>query len=152
MKKVRFWTEKSHSGSKYYNWMFTDPYLQNEFETEIGYTSSYSVRLSNHKRPPVVDDFYAYDHSYFIDTNNKEVYNNAKNYLHLVLNKYANNDIDINMLDDLLFNQDWKSIRDYLNQEDMQKNNAHYNQEEYDDKTEDFLEEQEDEEDDLELE
>ena len=54
-KKFRTYVEKSErSESIYYNFEILDEELLDEFEMEVGNTSDFSVRLSNHKRPAVM--------------------------------------------------------------------------------------------------
>lgn len=114
MEKVRFWEEQSACGSQYLNWELLDDELKDEFECEVGYESSYTVRYSDHNRPDVVSGLTTYEHSYFFDTRDKEDFENAKKYLKIVVNKFCNRVITVEELDSLLFNKDWKNIKDYL--------------------------------------
>ena len=114
MKKYKTWTEESTSGSIYFNWDFTDKALKDEFETYVGYVSDYTIRLSDHKRPPVVDGYAVYENKYFYDTIDEETYNLAVKYLIYVLDKYCNGEIDIEELDTHLFNVDYYKLVQYF--------------------------------------
>lgn len=113
MKKYKTWTEESASGSTYFNWDFTDEALKDEFETEIGYVSEYMIRLSDHKRPSVVDGYAAYEQKYLYDARDKDTYDLAVKYLISALDKYCNEEIDVNELDKLLFNVNYNVLVEY---------------------------------------
>lgn len=114
MKKYKTWIEKSsRTESIYFNWDFTDEELKDEFETEIGYTYDYSIRLSQHKRPSVVDGYATYEHKYFYNTKDEEIYNLAVKYLTSNLDAYCNGEIDIEELDTRLFNISYNDLVEY---------------------------------------
>lgn len=113
MKKYKTWTEESASGSTYFNWYFTDEALKDEFETEIGYVSEYMIRLSDHKRPSVVDGYATYEQKYLYDARDKDTYDLAVKYLISALDKYCNEEIDVNELDKLLFNVNYNVLVEY---------------------------------------
>lgn len=114
MAKYKTWIEESVSGSIYFNWDFTDEKLKDEFETEIGYPYEYSVRLSQHNRPPVVDGYAIYEHKYLYDSRDKELYDLAVKYLTSNLDAYCNGEIDIEELDTRLFNVDYYKLVKYF--------------------------------------
>ena len=113
MKKYKTWTEESASGSTYFNWGFTDEVLKDEFETEIGYVSEYMIRLSDHKRPSVVDGYATYEQKYLYDARDEETYNLAIKYLISALDRYCEGKINIEELDKLLFNVNYNVLVEY---------------------------------------
>lgn len=112
--KYKIWQEESRSGSKYINWELTDEQLIDEFETEIGYSSQYSIRYSDHKRPLVINGYASYEHNYLYDTRNIEDFELAKKYLTSILDNYTERKISIDELSDLLFNVTCFSMKEYL--------------------------------------
>lgn len=119
MKKYKTWTEKSASGSIYFNWDFTDEALKDEFETEIGYVSEYMIRLSDHKRPSVVDGYATYEQKYLYDARDKETYNLAIKYLMGALDKYCNGKINTEELGELLFNVNYNNLMELRLKEEV---------------------------------
>lgn len=118
MEKYKTWTEESTSGSIYFNWDFTDETLKDEFETYVGNVGEYTIRLSDHKRPPVVDGYAAYEQKYLYDARDKDTYDLAVKYLIYTLDRYCNGEIDANELDSLLFNV---SYADLVEREESRK-------------------------------
>lgn len=119
--KYETYFDESYSGSKYFNWRFCDEELQDEFETEIGYTSDYSIRLSDHKRPAVIDEFIVNEHRYFYDAPDEEAFKVAILYLKEVLNRYCNGEIVIQKLEDLLFNRHYDDMISWLKNEQLEE-------------------------------
>lgn len=119
--KYETYFDESYSGSKYFNWRFCDEELQDEFETEIGYASEYSIRLSDHKRPSVSDGFIVNEHHYFYDAPDEEAFKVAIRYLKEVLNRYCNGEIVIQKLEDLLFNKDYDDMISWLKNEQLEE-------------------------------
>ena len=103
-KNIKHGQKKAHRDRFYFNWDFTDETLKDEFETYVGNVGEYTIRLSDHKRPPVVDGYAAYEQKYLYDARDKDTYDLAVKYLISALDKYCNEEIDVNELDSLLFN------------------------------------------------
>lgn len=121
VKKYKTWTEESYTDSIYFNWEFVDEELKDEFETEIGYSSEYSIRLADHKRPPIIDGYCVYEHKYFYDTRVQEFYDLAVKYLTSVLDDYCDKKINISQLDDLLFDISHQDMVKYFESNKKQR-------------------------------
>lgn len=121
VKKYKTWTEESYTDSIYFNWEFVDEELKDEFETEIGYSSQYSVRLADHKRPPIIDGCCVYEQKYFYDTRVQEFYDLAVKYLTSVLDDYCDKKINISQLDDLLFDISHQDMVKYFESNKKQR-------------------------------
>ena len=71
------------------------------------------IRLSDHKRPSVVDGYATYEQKYLYDARDKDTYDLAVKYLISALDKYCNEEIDVNELDKLLFNVNYNVLVEY---------------------------------------